>query len=65
MADDLDLLIRECGGAGGLIIDVSELAYVDRASARALLGLRGAGARLVGCSPFIELCLERADRGAS
>jgi hypothetical protein len=44
-------------------IDLAQLAGVDVEGLRALLRLRGEGARLTGASPYVELLLERTIAG--
>ena len=49
----------------GMRCDLTELRSADDVGVVALAHLRGRGVSLVGASPYLEMCLERAreDRG--
>jgi anti-anti-sigma regulatory factor len=61
--EDIGELEREARGtAGALVLDVSELAFTDRAGAMFLNALVRGGAELRGVSPYLALLLEQLAR---
>jgi hypothetical protein len=52
-------LLDMCSGREGvLIIDIEEMTSADRFAVESLKRLQGAGARLVGASPYIAMLLD-------
>jgi anti-anti-sigma regulatory factor len=60
VGDEARVLLRACGSVPGrLVLDLTDLWFVDRQGTRMLLELRQRGSTLTGLSPYLRLWFDR------
>ena len=66
VGDEAHVLQRACASVSGrLVLDLTDLWFVDRPGTRLLLELRRRGSTLTGLSPYLRLWFDRKTGGSA